>query len=179
MLLLPPYKEGPVLSHSPPLWLDSGLSGSGPNVAQLSTLPGWCPWSLVCLLHFVLIPLPETSSNQVSLSAAQALFGRGGSREQRSLPGVLRQALWAGAWGCSCPGPCTGPRDLFVLKQSPYRLFFQCPLYFLVSYLHKRWGAVGCSLCSSVDWLGVLPVCRGKWTLLPPISPPSFLSPFL
>ena len=33
--------------------------------------------------------------------------------------------------------------------------FFQCPLYFLVSYLHKCWGTVGCSLCSSVDQLGV------------------------
>ena len=36
-----------------------------------------------------------------------------------------------GALGCCHPGPCTGPRDLFVLKQSPYHLFFQCPLYFL------------------------------------------------
>ena len=26
-----PYKEGPVLSHSPPLQLDRGLSGSGPD----------------------------------------------------------------------------------------------------------------------------------------------------
>ena len=34
-----PYKEGPVLSHSPPLQLDWGLSRSGPNTAQLSTLP--------------------------------------------------------------------------------------------------------------------------------------------
>ena len=32
------------------------------------------------------------------------------------------------------------PWDLSVLKQSPHHLFFQCPLYFLVSYLHKRWG---------------------------------------
>ena len=36
-----PYKEGPVLSHSPPLQLDRGLSVSGPNTAQLSTLPSW------------------------------------------------------------------------------------------------------------------------------------------
>ena len=34
-------------------------------------------------------------------------------------------------------------------------------------------GAVGCSLCSSVDRLHVSPMCRGKWTLLPPILPPS------
>ena len=36
------------------------------------------PWP-VPMLHLVLIPLPATSSNQVSLGAAQALFGRGGS----------------------------------------------------------------------------------------------------
>ena len=70
-----PYKEGPVLSHSPPLTLDQGLSRPGLNTAQLSTLPNQHPW----VYHFVLIPLPVTSSNQVSLGAAQALFGRGGS----------------------------------------------------------------------------------------------------
>ena len=80
------------------------------------------------------------------------------------------------AWGCSCPGPHAGPRDLIVLKPSPYHLFFQCRLYFLVSYLHKRWAAFGCSLCSSVEWVGVSPRCRGKLTLLPPILPPSFPS---
>ena len=74
-----PYKEGPDLSHSPPHHLDWGLSGSGPHTTQLSTLPFWCPQS-PCVYHFVLIPLPATSSNQVSLSAAQASFGRGGSR---------------------------------------------------------------------------------------------------
>ena len=79
-------------------------------------------------------------------------------------------------WGCSSPVPRASPRDLFVLKQSPYRLFFQCPLYFLVSHLHKRWSTVGCLLCSSVHRVGVSPMCRGKWTLLLPISPPSFVS---
>ena len=74
-----PYKEGPVLSHSPPLQLDQGLSRSGPNTAQLSTFPTWYPQSL-WVYHFVLIPLPATSSNQVSLGAAETLFGRGGSR---------------------------------------------------------------------------------------------------
>ena len=73
-----PYKEGPVLSHSPPLKLGMGLSRSGPDMAQLSTLPSQCTQSL-WVYHFVLIPLPAASSNQVSLSAAQALFGRGGS----------------------------------------------------------------------------------------------------
>ena len=43
LLLKPatPYKEGPVLSHSPPLQLDQGLSRLGPVKAQLSTLSSW------------------------------------------------------------------------------------------------------------------------------------------
>ena len=64
--------------------------------------------------------------------------------------------------------PVFVPGTFFVLKQSPYLLFFQCPLYFLVSYLHKPWGAVGCLLHSSVDWVGVSLRCRGKLTQLPP-----------
>ena len=62
ILHLPPYKEGPVLSHSPPLQLDWGLSGSASHTAQLSTLPSQrlqSPW----VYHFILIPLPVTSSN--------------------------------------------------------------------------------------------------------------------
>ena len=80
LLLNPPtpYKEGLVLSHSPPLQLDQGLPGSGSHMAQFSPLPCWHPQSL-WVYHFILIPLPVTSSNQVSLGAAQALFGRGGS----------------------------------------------------------------------------------------------------
>ena len=50
-----PYKEGFVLSHSPPLPLDQGLSGSGPNTAQLSILPSWHTWSM-WVYHFVLFP---------------------------------------------------------------------------------------------------------------------------
>ena len=76
LLCLPPYKEGPVLSHSPPLQLGQGLSGSGSHAAQLSTLLGQHPWS-PWVFHFVLIPLPVTLSNQVSHSVVQALFGRG------------------------------------------------------------------------------------------------------
>ena len=73
-----PFKEGPVLSHSPPLHVDWGQSRSWPDTAQLSTLPSQCPqspWDY----HFVLIPLPATSSNQLFLGAAQTLFVRGGS----------------------------------------------------------------------------------------------------
>ena len=71
--------------------------------------------------------------------------------------------------------PALVPGTFFILKQSPYLLFSQCPLYFLVSYLHKRWAAFGCSLCFSVEWVGVSTRCRGKLTPLPPISPPSSL----
>ena len=54
-----PYKEEPVFSHSPLLQLDHGLSRSGPNMAQLSTLPSRCPQS-PWVYHFILIPLPAT-----------------------------------------------------------------------------------------------------------------------
>ena len=77
ILWLPPYKEGPDLSHSSPLQLGQGLSRSGSYTAQLSTFLGQrlrSPW----VFHFVLIPLPATSGNQVSHRVAQALFGRGG-----------------------------------------------------------------------------------------------------
>ena len=79
ILWLPLYKEGPILSHSPPLQLDRGLSGSGSHRAQLSILPSQRPQSL-WVYHFVLIPLSATSSNQVSHGVAEALFGKGGSR---------------------------------------------------------------------------------------------------
>ena len=73
------YKGGPVLSHSPPLQLDWGLSGSGPDTSQLSTLPSQCtrsPW----VYHFVLIPLPATSSNQISGCCSNLVWqGRGPS----------------------------------------------------------------------------------------------------
>ena len=64
-ILPAPYKEGPVLSHSPPLQLDWGLSRSGHVSAQPSTLRSRCtrsPW----VYHFVLIPLPVTPRHQVS-----------------------------------------------------------------------------------------------------------------
>ena len=88
------------------------------------------------------------------------------------------RSSWHWGWGCNCPGPCTGPRDLIVLKCSPYRLIFQCPLHFLVFNLHICWNTIGCSLCSSEDQLGISPVRRGVWTLLP-LSHCHLPSPFL
>ena len=74
------------------------------------------------------------------------------------------------------PWPLHWSQGTFCPEATPYHLFFQCPLYFLVSYLHKCWVIIGCSLCSSVDWVSVSPRCRGKLTLLPPILLPSFFS---
>ena len=93
ILWLPLYKEGPDLSHNPPLQLCRGLSGSGSHVAQLSTLLGQCLLS-PCVFHFVLIPLPATSGNQVSHSVARpCLAGEGAlnpalSQESCSRPGT-------------------------------------------------------------------------------------------
>ena len=78
----------------------------------------------------------------------------------------------AGPGDRSHPGPHAGPRDLIVLKHSPYCLVFQCPLQFLFSSLHICWDTVSCLLCSSEDRQGVSHLCRGKWTPLPPILPP-------
>ena len=44
---------------------------------------------------------------------------------------------------------------------------FKHPLHTLASKLHISWGSVGCSLCSSEDWLGVPVGCRSKWAQLP------------
>ena len=53
LLLKPatPYKEGPVFSHSPPLQLDQGLSGSGLVKSQLSIPPTWRTKSLWVSTH--------------------------------------------------------------------------------------------------------------------------------
>ena len=115
-----PYKEEPVLSHSPPLQLDLELSGSGPDRAQPSTLPSWCPQSL-WVYHFILIPLPATSSNQVSLRAAQALFGRGGSsklqesccRLGRRGPGAAVALVLHWSQGPLCPEAIPLPSVFF------------------------------------------------------------------
>ena len=81
---------------------------------------------------------------------------------------------WPGAAATLVPTLIPGT---FLSWSNPLTFCFLCPLYFLVSYLYKRWTAFGCSLCFSVEWLGVSPRCRGKLTPLPSISPPSsFLS---
>ena len=166
-----PYKEGPVLLHSPPLQLDQGLSGSGPDTAQLSTLPSQRPQS-PSVYHFVLIPLPATSSNQVSLRAAQALFGRGGScklqesccRLGRRGPGaaVPQSPHWSQGPFCpeAIPLPSVFPVSSILFGLLSSQTLGYCWLFALFLSRSGR-----CFTCA-----------QGKWTLLPPISPPSFLS---
>ena len=129
------------------------------NSPQLRTRSPW----VYHLSLFASLRLQATKS--LSMLLKSCLAGKGAINPALSQESCGRLGRYR-AWGCSHPGPHAGPhagpRDLFVLKQSPYLLFFQCPLYFLVSYLHKCWGAVGCSLCSSIDRLGASPVCRGS-----------------
>ena len=147
-------------------------------MAPLSSLPMQGPQSL-WVYHFVLIPLPAiqaTRSLSVLLkpcSAGEGAINPALSQESCRMPG----GRWPGTAVALVPALVPGT---LLSWSSPLTIcFFQCPLCFLVSYLHKRWGTVVCSLCFSVDWLGDSPVCRGKSTLLPPISPLSSLHPIL
>ena len=89
-----------------PLNTRKGLSF---HTAQLSTLPGKHPQPQ-CVYHFILIPLPTTSSTQVSLGVAQALFGRGGSinlalsQESCGRPGGLRPGAAVALFPLLVPG---------------------------------------------------------------------------
>ena len=112
------------------------------------TLPTWHPHTAPVCLPLRPYSPPATSSIQVPVVLLKpCLAGEGAvdlalSQESCSRPG----GHWT--WGCSHPAPHTGPRDLIVLKHSPYRLIFQCLIQFLVSNLHICWDIVGCSLCS-------------------------------
>ena len=152
-----PYMEGPVLSLSPSLLLDQECPGQGPTwpSSQLSPtglLRQWSSW----VNHLSLFPsLRLQATRSLSGCCSTPVWqGRGLlpplSQESCCRPcgmGLGLQLPWSPHWS-----PHWSPywsQGLFVLKQSHYRLFFQCPLYFLVSYFLKRWGTVGCLLCSS------------------------------
>ena len=53
---------------------------------------------------------------------------------------------------------------------------FKHPLYTSSSKILISWDYVGCSLCSSEDWLGDPVRCTSKWAQLPLTSPPSSYS---
>ena len=159
----------PGLSHIPTLQSDRGLTGSGSVTAQLflAVIHSLSEWSSgctppLCVCHFVLIPLLRLQASRSLLALLKpCLAGEGAIdltlfQESCGRPG----GHWA--WGCSHSGPQAGPRDLIVLKHSPYCLVFQCPLQFLVANLHICWDTIVCSLCSSEDGLGVPPMCREK-----------------
>ena len=110
ILWLPPYKEGPVLSHSPPIQLGRGWPGQDstqPN-SQLSSssalgLPGFTTSSLFPSLHFRQPGLSQCCSSLV-WQGREPLTGL----SPRS-PGA---GLGARGWGCSRPGPALVPGTL-------------------------------------------------------------------
>ena len=97
---------------------------------------------------------------------------------------LFQQVSWCSQLPPTCLScwndPSLGPTLVFSQLQVllSHHLIFECPVQFLVSNLHICWNTVGCLLCFSEDQLGVSPMCRGKWTLLLPISPPSSLQFF-
>ena len=66
--------------------------------------------------------------------------------------GLGLQLPWSLSWS-------QGP---FCPEAVPLLSVFSVSSILLVCYLHKRLGTVSCLLCSSVDWVGVSPMCRGK-----------------
>ena len=80
--------------------------------------------------------------------------------------GLGLQPPWSLRWS-------QGP---FCLEAIPLPSVFSVSSVLFGLCLHKRWAALGCLLCFSVEWVGVSPRCRGKLTLLPPILLPSSLS---
>ena len=82
------YKEVPVLSHSPPLLLEQGLSRSGPIMSQLSTLPSRSPQSpslfpslrLQATRSFLVLLKPCLArEGAIDLALSQESCGRPGS----------------------------------------------------------------------------------------------------
>ena len=129
----------PGISHISTLQLEQGLTRSGSVTAQLFRAVihclGGCTLPL-CIYHFVFIlPLQLQASRSLLVLLKPFLAGEGSielalTQESCGRPG----RLWVG--GCSRPGTHAGPRDLIVLKYSPYHLIFQCPLQVLVSNSH-------------------------------------------
>ena len=105
------------LSNQTGDWLGQGPSL--PNSFHQHPQSHWVHTTPVCLPLYP-YSRPVTSSTKIPPGDAQTLFGMEGSH--------WPCGHWA--WACSGPGPRAGPRDLVVLKHSPYRLIFQWPLQF-------------------------------------------------
>ena len=87
------------------------------------------------------------------------------SQESCSRPGRAGLGLqlpWSLRWS-------QGP---FCPETIPLPSVFSVSSVLFGLYLHKRWAAFGCSLCFSVEWVGVSPRYRGKLTRshLSPVS---------
>ena len=122
--------QGPSRPNSSPFsrvtWLPD-FSGKDP--VGVHSLGGCTP--PLCFCHFVFISPQRLQASMLILKllkptclAEEGAIDLAVFQESCQWPGRHR------AWSCSHPGPCTGPRDLMVPKQSPYCLIFQCPVQF-------------------------------------------------
>ena len=147
--------------------------GQGPSLSNSSQ-----PVSIVsvgehhpCVFASSSLFPPETSSIQVHPRVAQtALYGREGSPLSDSLPRILQQTQQALGLGLQPPWSLRWPQGPYCPEALSLPSDFSMSSTVLPSNLHICWDTVGCSLCSSVDWVGVSPMCRGKWNPLPPIE---------
>ena len=136
---------------------------SWPNSSQ--------PASTVSVVHTVSVCLPLHPYSLQWLQASRSLLVL--LKPCLAVEGAVDLALSQEPWGCSCPGSLSSPKDLVVPEALSLPSDISMCSTVLASSPHICWDTIGCSLCCSEDRLGVLPLCRGKWTPLPPISLPS------
>ena len=122
ILWLPPYKDGPVLSHSPLLQLGRGLSGSGSHTAQLSTLFSQRP-QVSLGLPLSPLPLPPPSPSSLLICWCFLCWCVSSYRKYPGVPHFYILFFMVGLpWAMvvhtepslirTLPGAC-GPRSLF------------------------------------------------------------------
>ena len=133
-----------------------------PVITQpVSTFPAGepCPYSSPTSSLFP----SATSSIQVHPGATlSSLFGRGKSCWFGSPPKILQQVPTStGPEAAVALVPALVPGTL-LYQSNLFTVYFSMSSTILAFNLHICWDSIGCSLCSSEDWLGVPPVCRGS-----------------
>ena len=141
------------------------LNSSGASVHS----PSGCTTSLCLPLHLYSPSDCQHRGPSWYWAALSALVGEGAG-DLSLLPVSCGRRL---ARGHGSPGPHADPRDLTFPAQSLHCLFFNVLCNFFATKLHISWDSVGCSLCSSEDWLGVPAVHRENSAPLLPTSLPS------
>ena len=132
------YSSLPLQTSAWPLTQPHSLTRLGTmwfRVPHGPALPSQCPQSQRVNTTPVYLPLNHFSPQRLQASrsllvllkpclAGEGAVDRSLSQEPCDRPGGHR------AWGCSCPGPRAGPKDLIVPKQSHHHMIFQCLLQF-------------------------------------------------